>query len=69
MAGRRKRRARLYHLLLLVPFGCLWVPFFNRAEPSLEGIPFFYWSQMAWIALTVVLIGIVYALDKRGAKP
>jgi hypothetical protein len=52
-----------------VPFGCLWVPFFNRAEPSLEGIPFFYWSQMAWIVLTVVLIGIVYALDRRGAKP
>ena len=69
MAGRQKRRARLYHLLLLVPFGCLWVPFFNRAEPSLEGIPFFYLSQMAWIVLTVVLIAIVYALDKRGAKP
>ena len=63
MAGRR--RIRLYHLLLLVPFAALWVPFYNRAEPSLAGIPFFYWYQMAWIGLTVVLILIVYRLDHR----
>ena len=33
-------------ILLLVPFiGLLWVPFYNFAEPSLFGFPFFYWYQ------------------------
>ena len=65
MAGRPRKRVRLYHFLLLVPFVALWVPFYNRAEPSLAGIPFFYWYQMAWIALTVVLIMAVYRFDHR----
>ena len=65
MTSRPRRRMRLYHLLLLVPFVALWVPFYNRAEPSFEGIPFFYWYQMAWIGLTIVLILIVYRLDHR----
>jgi len=63
MAGRR--RVRLYHLLLLVPFVALWVPLYNRVEPSFAGIPFFYWYQMAWIVITVVLILIVYRFDRR----
>jgi hypothetical protein len=44
MAGRPHRRARLYHLLLLLlllPLLALWVPFYDRTEPSLAGIPFF----------------------------
>jgi len=65
MAGRPQRRVRLYHLLLLLPFVALWVPFYNRAEPSFEGIPFFYWYQMAWIVLTVVVIMVVYHFDHR----
>jgi len=65
MASRSRRRVRLYHLLLLVPFVVLWVPIYNRAEPSFEGIPFFYWYQMAWIVITVVLILFVYRLDRR----
>jgi Protein of unknown function (DUF3311) len=60
-----RRRLRLYHVLLLLPFILLWVPFYNRAEPSLAGIPFFYWYQLAWIPLTVVLVLIVYRLDRR----
>jgi hypothetical protein len=51
--------------LLLVPLLALWVPFYDRAEPSLAGIPFFYWFQMAWIAVTVLAILIVYCLERR----
>ena len=70
MAEKPRRRLRAYHLLLLVPLAVLWVPFYNRAEPALDGIPFFYWYQMAWIAITVVLTLIVYRLDRRrGSGP
>jgi hypothetical protein len=65
MAGRRRGRARLYHLLLLLPLLALWVPFYDRAEPSLAGIPFFYWFQLAWIAVSVVAVLIVYRLERR----
>ena len=34
------------YLWILVPFvALLWVPIFNRVEPTLFGIPFFYWYQ------------------------
>jgi Protein of unknown function (DUF3311) len=65
MAGKTRRRARLYHLLLLLPLFSLWVPFYNRIDPPLAGIPFFYWFQMAWIAVTVLVLLIVYKLEQR----
>jgi Protein of unknown function (DUF3311) len=47
----------LWNLLLLVPFvALLWVPFYNSIEPSIWGIPFFYWYQFLWVFLTSVLI-------------
>src|SRR5262249_46358397 len=40
----RRRGLRWTDLLLIVPaIAVLWVPFYNSAEPSLGGIPFFYW--------------------------
>lgn len=53
-------------ILLLLPFvGLLWVPFYNFAEPSLFGFPFFYWYQLAWVPISSLLIWLVY----RGRKP
>jgi len=41
----------------LHPFvALLWVPFYNSIEPTLWGIPFFYWYQFLWVILTSVLI-------------
>jgi len=55
------RGARPIHLLLLLPFvGLLWVDSYNVATPELWGFPFFYWYQLAWIPVTVLLIWIVY---------
>jgi hypothetical protein len=56
---------RLHHLLLLIPLILLWVPFYNRAEPALAGVPFFYWYQMAFVPVTVVVTWIVYRLDRK----
>jgi hypothetical protein len=53
-------RRRGWYLLLLLPFvGTLIPPLYNRAEPALFGLPFFYWYQLAWIVLTAVLLGVV----------
>jgi len=51
-------------LLLLIPFvAVLWVPFYNSVQPTLVGIPFFYWYQLLWIILGAVMIAIVYRLE------
>jgi len=51
-------------LLLLVPFiAVLWVPFYNSVDPTLFGIPFFYWYQLLWIILGALLIVVVYRVE------
>jgi Protein of unknown function (DUF3311) len=56
-------------LLLLIPYAALaWVPFYNRAMPSLFGFPFFYWYQLAWVPATSVLTYIVYRTLGRGNR-
>ena len=53
-------------LLLIIPFvAMLWVPFYNRTEPTLGGFPFFYWYQLLWILLSGLIIGLVYLLEHR----
>jgi len=47
--------------LLLIPFlGLLYVPMYNKAEPALLGFPFFYWYQLLWVPITVLLLWLVY---------
>ena len=59
--GPGARASRGWYLLLLVPFiAILWVPFYASAEPSLFGIPYFYWYQFLWILISAVLTAIVY---------
>lgn len=54
--------SRWWLLLLLIPFvALLWVPFYNRIDPVLFGIPFFYWYQFVWVFLTSLIILIVDA--------
>ncbi|HZG96162.1 MAG TPA: DUF3311 domain-containing protein [Mycobacteriales bacterium] len=51
---------RRWYLLLALPFlGLLWPPLYARAEPRLFGVPFFYWYQFAWIALSVLITWLV----------
>jgi hypothetical protein len=53
-------------ILLVIPFiAVLWIPFFNRAEPTLWSFPFFYWYQLLWIILSGIVIGLVYLLEHR----
>ena len=51
--------------LLVLPFiTMLWVASYNSVEPSIAGIPFFYWYQLVWILISAVLIGFVYLLER-----
>lgn len=66
MDGKQKGGLRPIHLLLLIPFiATLWVPFYNKALPALDGIPFFYWYQVLWVALTALILFIVYIAEGR----
>lgn len=51
-----------YILLLLPCIGMLAVPFYNRVEPSLAGIPFFYWYQFSWVPLAAGLTAFVHVV-------
>jgi len=63
------RKFHPVYLFLLLPFAALlWVPFYDRVEPRLWGIPFFYWYQMAWTLLGAVVTLPVYLHEERGAR-
>lgn len=48
---------------LLIPFVALLFPqFYNFVQPTLFGIPFFYWYQLLWIVITAILTAVVYLL-------
>jgi len=47
-------------LWLLVPLLVLYVPFYNKMDPVLFGFAFFYWFQLAWIFVSMVITAFVY---------
>jgi hypothetical protein len=52
---------RAWFLLFIIPFvATLWVPFYDSLEPRLGGVPYFYWYQFLWIAISSTLTAIVY---------
>ncbi|MGQ0741160.1 MAG: DUF3311 domain-containing protein [Alphaproteobacteria bacterium] len=61
---RRKGYSLWVRLLALIPFAAYaWVPFYNRIEPELAGVPFFYWYQLLWVVIGALLLGLAYVLD------
>ncbi|HEY9428647.1 MAG TPA: DUF3311 domain-containing protein [Gemmatimonadaceae bacterium] len=52
-------------LALLPAIGMLaGVPFANRVEPYVLGLPFLLFWIVLWVVITSVVMGIVYALDR-----
>ena len=63
MTGAEKKRGgwSWWYLLFVMQFlVILWPPFYNRAEPTVFGIPFFYWFQMLWVLVSAVTTAVVY---------
>jgi hypothetical protein len=60
------RKRRWLIPVIFVPFiAVLWVPFFNVTEPTLAGVPFFYWYQLMWIGISAALTIAVYLLTEK----
>jgi uncharacterized membrane protein len=57
-------RWNAWNLLLLVPLLMLVTPWFNAKEPSLFGMPFFYWIQFVFVPVGVVCVLLVYVMTK-----
>jgi hypothetical protein len=55
-------RALVYGLFGVIVLVTLWVPFYNRVEPTWIGIPFFYWFQVVWILVTAGVTLLAYRL-------
>ena len=43
----------------------LWPPLYNKAEPTLFGIPFFYWFQLLWVLVSAVFTAVVYLMTRE----
>jgi hypothetical protein len=65
MASARARRLWIGLMFLVVVVVSLWVPLYNRTEPTLAGMPFFYWFQIAWIVAGAGAVGLAYVLQGR----
>ena len=43
----------------------LIVPLYAFAEPSLWGIPFFYWYQLLWVFIASGLLALAYLIMRK----
>jgi hypothetical protein len=63
-SGGKPKRSRAVYLLLLVPIiATLWVPIYNRLDPEIAGIPFFYWYQLLWVPLAALVLYLVHRAE------
>jgi len=54
-------KRRVWYVILFIPFFvAVWVPLYNRVEPALFGIPFFYWFQFVWIVVAAIVTALAY---------
>jgi Protein of unknown function (DUF3311) len=58
---------RWYWLLVIPVIGALATPVYNSRTPEVIGIPFFYWSQLVWVFVSVAITVLVYRRT-RGAR-
>jgi hypothetical protein len=52
-------------VVLLIPAVVLplWVPLYDKTDPTLWGFPFFFWFQFLLILLSAVVTVLAYALS------
>ncbi|MEU3567775.1 DUF3311 domain-containing protein [Kitasatospora sp. NPDC036755] len=56
-------------LALLVPIvAILWVSSYDKKDPAVAGMPFFYWYQLLWVPLSAVFTVAAYLLINRDEK-
>jgi hypothetical protein len=65
--ARRTDRSGWYWLLLVPLVLVLYPPLYNRTDPTLFGIPFFYWYQLAIIPVSMLCTVTVHLAARRPA--
>jgi len=46
----------------------LWVPLYDKTDPTLFGFPFFFWFQFALILVSAALTATAYGLSQLGGR-
>ena len=67
-SSRRQDRQLLFspwNLLLLLPLLMLITSLYNRNDPRLFGLPFFYWFQFAFVFVGVASVALVYSKTRH----
>ena len=64
-AARAGERSRWHWLLLVAVLIPLLTPLYNRVQPQLLGLPFFYWGQIAFTGLAMLVTAIIHLATKR----
>ena len=59
------RETRWTWLLVIPLIGTLIPSIYNTRDPEFIGVPFFYWYQMLWIPLSVLITLAVYRATRR----
>jgi membrane protein implicated in regulation of membrane protease activity len=66
----RLRTANAWYALLAIPIvAMLLVPTYASTAPTLAGVPFFYWYQLAWVPLSVAITYLVYTRTRTRKEP
>jgi hypothetical protein len=64
--AQRARPSRIWYLLLVPPtVAPLLTPLYNRLEPTVWGLPFFYWYQLMCAVLSMVLLTVVHLATRE----
>jgi hypothetical protein len=60
-----RERSNSWYWLFAIPFVFTLLPWiYNTDSPEFLGMPFFYWYQMAWVPITVIITILVYIKTK-----
>ena len=64
----RRRSTRLWVVIIIILIPPvvvpLWVPLYDKADPTLWGFPFFYWFQFLLIICAAIITIIAYLLSR-----
>jgi membrane protein implicated in regulation of membrane protease activity len=64
----RRRQTGLWVLIVLILTPAvvvpLWVPLYDKTDPTLWGFPFFYWFQFALILFSAVMTIVAFLLSQ-----
>jgi Na+/melibiose symporter-like transporter len=69
--GMKKKGTRIALFLGAIPFITMvfLLPFVNRIEPIILGLPFLLFWLLAWVVLTPGILALAYKLEKKYNPP